>query len=725
MIGTPASRRLAGRRLAAALALFLLAIPAIAANRLAQSASRYLLQHAANPVDWYPWGSEAFEAAKKENKPIFLSIGYSTCHWCHVMEQESFADPEIARLMNEAFIAVKVDREERPDIDSVYLAVTRTLTGDAGWPNNVVLTPDGKPFFAAAYIPKEKFRALIPRLSSMWREQREHVASSAEMITRSLRSAPVAGETLNAEVLEAGYRQLTARFDARHGGFLPEPKFPMPHHLMFLLRWWHRTGDAKALEMVELSLQSMKASALWDRVDLGFHRYASDAAWTEPHYEKMLYDQALLALAYLEAFQATGKPEYAATARETFTYVLGTLRSPAGPFYAAQDAEESYYKSADRSRKPKPGRDEKIIADWNGLMIAAFSYGAVVLNEPKYAEAAARAAEGVKPRRFLDDYSFLVWGLLNLYEATFDIRWLERAIALEDEAIKLFRDASGRFYITPEADAAGLLVRPRESGDGAIPSGSSVQLMNLVRLARITAKPEYEKHANALVRASADEVSLAPSTATHFLSALDFLLGPSFEIVLSGHNPSAMRRAVFTPFVPNKVVVHRPPGEAPAIVRIAPYTEAQRAIGGKATAYVCTNYACKLPVTDADRVQELLQPIDVQAFLGAARIALERCTDSTRPPGDCTFVSLPLGETRERRLRDLILGARKAGKGTGGVEGFVNHAYRITFTDGPRREVAWLHVTKDAAWIDGSERFGHVVFTSEESAQLLTMLEER
>jgi len=579
-----------------------------APNRLATSKSRYLLQHATNPVDWYPWGAEAFEAAKKSNKPIFLSIGYSTCHWCHVMEGESFADPEIAKLLNDAFIAIKVDREERPDLDSVYLTVTRTLTGDAGWPNNVVLTPEGKPFFAAAYIPREKFKTLIPRLAGMWREQREHVAASAEMITRSLSAPPVAGETLTADVLAAGYRQLAARFDEEHGGFHPEPKFPMPHHLMFLLRHHRRSGDAKALEMAETTLRAMKASALWDRTGFGFHRYASDAAWREPHYEKMLYDQAMLAMAYLEAFQATGKNEYATTAREIFTYVLRDLRAPNGAFFAAQDADERYYTAADRTKLPKPGRDEKILSDWNGLMIAALSLGAVVLDEPKYAEAAVRAAEAVhaKPRRFLDDYSFLVWGLLNLYEATFDVKWLQRAIALESEAIALFRDASGRFYITP-AGGEALLVRPREAGDGAIPSGNSVQLMNLVRLSRITAKPEYETYANELVRASADEVSLAPSTATHFLSALDFLLGPSFEIVLSGPKPEVLRRVVFAKFVPNKVVVHRPVGDAPTIVAIAPYTEAQLAIGGKATAYVCTNYACRLPVTEAGRVGAMLE----------------------------------------------------------------------------------------------------------------------
>jgi uncharacterized protein YyaL (SSP411 family) len=582
-----------------------------ARNRLQASQSRYLLQHASNPVDWYPWGEEAFARAKKENKPLFVSIGYSTCHWCHVMEQESFSDPAIARLMNEAFVSIKVDREERPDLDAVYLAVTRTLTGDAGWPNNVILTPDGKPFFAASYIPKEKFRALIPRIAAQWSEQRERVVANAEMITRTLTATASASggdddggpKAAAPQVLERGYRQLAARFDAQHGGFLPAPKFPAPHHLMFLLRWWQRSGDARALEMVETTLRAMRAGALWDAKGYGFHRYASDAGWREPHYEKMLYDQALLALAYLEAYQATGRAEHAQTARDIFTYVLRDLRAPGGAFYAAQDADEAYYTAKDRTKLRAPGRDEKVIADWNGLMIAALAFGANVLDEPRYAQAAARAADAVvsKRRRFLDDSAFLVWGLLNLYEATFDVRHLQQAIALNEEATRLFRDEKGRFFITPY-DAQPLLVRPRETMDGAIPAGNSVQLMNLVRLARITARPEYEKQAGELLAATRDEIGLAPSASTHLLSALDFVAGPSREIVLSGGDVRAMRRAVFSRFAPNKVVVHRPPGKAPPITRIAPYTLHQRPLGGKTTAYVCTNYLCRLPVTDPRKV---------------------------------------------------------------------------------------------------------------------------
>ncbi|PYQ29024.1 MAG: hypothetical protein DMF56_12130 [Acidobacteria bacterium] len=578
--------------------------------------SPYLTQHASDPVQWQSYGDAAFAEARKNNKPIFLSIGYSTCHWCHEMQRESFADPEIAKLMNDAFVNILVDREERPDIDSVYIAVTRTLTGDAGWPNNVILTPDGKPFFAASYIPKERFRALIPRVQKMWSEQREGIVASANMVMTALKPPPVSTETLGADILEKGYRQLAARYDAENGGFLPAPKFPSPHHLMFLLRYWKRTGDTKALKMVEHTLQTMRARPIYDAQRFGFHRYVTDAAWREPHFEKMLNDQAVLAIAYLEAYQATHKKEYADVAREIFTYVLRDLRAPNGAFYTAHDSEV-------RTR-----RDEKILTSWNGLMIASLSLGAVILDEDSYAIAAQSAAEVFVPSRarararsrargggevaslttapgsgsgsgfqFLDDYTFFVWGLLNLYEATFDAKYLERAIALEDKALRLFRDNEGRFFVTSTNE---LLVRPRETGDGALPSGNSVQLMNLIRLARITARDDYAKSAGALIRSVADEASLAPVASTGLLSALDFVLGPSYEVVLAGKDVTALRRAVFAQFVPNKVVLRAP-------VALAPYTKEQKPIHGRATAYVCTNYLCKLPVTDAAKVSELLR----------------------------------------------------------------------------------------------------------------------
>ncbi len=570
-------------------------------NRLAHETSRYLLQHASNPIDWYPWGEAALKAAREQNKPIFLSIGYSTCHWCHVMEQESFSDKEIGALMNARFIAIKVDREERPDIDSTYMAVARKLMSDPGWPLNIVLTPDGKPFFAAAYIPKEPLRALLDRFGTTWKEHPEQIEPAAAMVMQSLAPEEVAGgPPIGAELLKKSYEQLSERFDAVNGGFLPAPKVPSAPQLMFLLRYWKRSGDPHALEMVETTLRAMRRGRIWDGKRLGFHRYAVDAAWREPHFEKMLYDQALLAMTYLEAFQATRNEEYARTAREIFTYVLRDLRAPNGAFYSAQDSD-------DRS-----ARDEKILADWNGLMIAALASGAVILNEDSYATAAKRAADVLLARgrlvhqpgraAYLDDYSFVVWGLLNLYEAAFDVRYLEKAIDLQHGALARFGDGTGRFYLTAN-DAEKLLVRPRETSDSLLPSGNSVQLMNLVRLARITSDLRFEKAANDLLRASADDAALIPSVSAHLMSAIDFMLGPSFEVVLAGSNVRALRNAVFSSFVPNKVVLHAGPG----IARIAPFTKEQKALHGKATAYVCTNHLCKLPATDPEKVRELME----------------------------------------------------------------------------------------------------------------------
>jgi uncharacterized protein YyaL (SSP411 family) len=569
-------------------------------NHLANETSPYLKQHAKNPIDWYPWGAEALKKAKAENKPIFISIGYSTCHWCHVMNAESFSDKEIGALMNANFIAIKVDREERPDVDSTYMAVARKLMSDPGWPLNVILTPDGKPFFAAAYIPKDRLQSLLTNLGKTWKEHPEQIASTASMVMQSLAPDHASADIPGNEILTKTYQQFADRFDAVNGGFNPPPKLPAAHQLMFLLRYWRRTGEPHALEMVETTLRKMRAGAIWDAKRGGFHRYAVDAAWNEPHFEKMLCDQALLAMAYLEAFQATHKPEYAATARAIFTYVLRDLRAPNGTFYAANDSDE------------RTVRDEKILTDWNGLMIAALSQGAAVLDDASYALAARRAANVLITKAklqhsdkqqavFLDDYTFLTWGLLNLYEATFEVRYLQKAIALERESLTRFRDSSGRFYLTP-SDAATLLIRPRETSDGALPSGNSVQLTNLIRISRITNDPLYEKAANDLLRTSADDITLIPSASAHLMSGLDFFRSNSFEIVLAGADVRPLQRAVFSTFVPNKVVLH----SGADIAAIAPFTKAQRAIGGKPTAYVCTNHLCRLPTGDSKKVRALL-----------------------------------------------------------------------------------------------------------------------
>jgi uncharacterized protein YyaL (SSP411 family) len=538
--------------------------------------------------------------AKKQNKPIFLSIGYSTCHWCHVMNAESFSNEEIGALMNANFIAIKVDREERPDVDSTYMAVARKLMSDPGWPLNVILTPDGKPFFAAAYIDKNRLASLLTNLGKTWKEHPEQIASTASMVMQSLAPDNASAEIPGAAMLKKTYDQFAERFDESNGGFNPPPKLPAAHQLMFLLRYWRRTGEPHALEMVETTLQKMRASAIWDANHGGFHRYAVDAEWKQPHYEKMLCDQAMLAMAYLEAFQATHKPEYAATARAIFAYVLRDLRAPNGTFYSANDSDN------------RTVRDEKVLTDWNGLMIAALSQAAAVLDDPSYAFAARRAANVLianarlqhsdkQQAVFLDDYTFVVWGLLNLYEATFEVRYLKSAIKLERESLTRFRDATGRFYLTP-SDAATLLIRPRETSDGALPSGNSVQLTNLTRLFRTTANPLYEKAANDLLRTTADDVLLIPSTSAHLMSGLDFMLGPSFEIVLAGTDVHALQRAAFSSFVPNKIVLHG----GDDIAAIAPFTKAQRAIAGKPTAYVCTNQLCRLPTGNPATVSELL-----------------------------------------------------------------------------------------------------------------------
>ena len=568
-----------------AVALLLIAAPLAAApNRLANAKSPYLRQHASNPVDWYPWSKAALAKAKRENKPIFLSIGYASCHWCHVMEQESFSQKDVAAALG-PFVAIKVDREERPDIDAAYTAAALKLLDEAGWPLNLFLTPDGKPFFAATYLSKDRLIEVSGKLARAWTEQPDHVAASARTIAASLAApAPVDDEALGRADLDDAYRRLAAEFDAENGGFGAAPKFPSTQNLFFLLRYWKRTGEPRALEMVETTLRAMRGGALFDAKSGGFHRYATDAAWQKPHTEKMLYDQALLALAYVEAFQATRKPEYADTARQVLAYALRDLRAPNGAFYSAKDADSD-------------ARDEKILSDWNGLMIAALSAAATALDDPSYARAAARATKAVaEVRPFLDDHAFMIWGLLNLYEADGDVRWLTRAIALQEKSLVSFKGG----YLSASDD---LFIRFRTVRDAATPAGNAVQLSNLLRLSRMTAREDLAAAARDLMRRSAAEVRAAPLAAIGFLGAVDFAVGPSFEIVLAGADVAALKRAVFDSFVPNKVVLYR----TPEIVRLVPFTKPQTARGGKGTAYVCRNYVCNLPTSDAAQVRELLR----------------------------------------------------------------------------------------------------------------------
>ncbi|HEY87846.1 MAG TPA: thioredoxin domain-containing protein [Dehalococcoidia bacterium] len=688
-------------------------------NKLISQKSPYLLQHADNPVDWYPWAEEAFEKAKKENKPVLLSIGYSTCHWCHVMAHESFEDPEVAKLMNETFVSVKVDREERPDIDRVYMTVCQMMTGSGGWPLTIIMTPNKEPFFAATYIPKETrfgrvgMLILIPRIKELWSTRQAEVLSSATQITASLQNtAPGApGEGLNERLLHLAYEQLSERFNEDHGGFGSAPKFPTPHNLLFLLKYWKRTSNEKALNMVEETLQSIRRGGIYDHIGFGFHRYSTDSRWLVPHFEKMLYDQALLAIAYTEAYQATKKAEYPKTAHEIFTYVMRDMTSPEGAFYSAEDAdsegeEGKFYlwtndeiqevlshegtdlairlfnitangnftddvagkktghnilhltKSIDelasdlsmfvpdlrarieevreelfayRKKRIHPHKDDKILTDWNGLMIAALAKGAQVFDEPKYASAARRAAdfilknvrtsEGRLLHRYrdgeaaltahVDDYAFLIYGLLELYELTFEVYYLKTALELNEDLIRHFWDhENGGFYFTAD-DGERLLVRQKEIYDGAVPSGNSVAMLNLLRLGRITASANFEEKAARIGQAFYENVSQLPSAYTQLMAAADFAIGPSYEVVIAGDlqadDTRQMLDAIRGIFVPNKIVILHPTDQKPPLIDdIVPFIKDHSSIDGKATAYICLNYSCQLPTKNIGSMLELL-----------------------------------------------------------------------------------------------------------------------
>ena len=689
-------------------------------NRLVFEKSPYLLQHAGNPVDWYPWGEEAFLKAKKEDKPIFLSIGYSTCHWCHVMEHESFEDPQIAALMNEAFVCIKVDREERPDIDQIYMSVCQAMTGSGGWPLTIVMTPDKRPFFAGTYFPKQSryqrigMMELIPRISELWKNQRRKLLESADQVVNSLiqNSSTEAGDELKESILNEAYHQLNSRFDDTHGGFGSAPKFPSPHNFTFLLRYWQRTGENHALKMAEKTLHEMRLGGIFDHVGFGFHRYSTDSYWLLPHFEKMLYDQAMLAMAFVETFQATSKEEYAQTAHEIFTYVLRDMTSPEGGFYSAEDADsegeeglfylwtpeefrellgnkdgdlfiklfnmeaggnfveqstgkrtglsilhlkkslvelaEEHNLSEDelntrwekarqkmfkfRETRIHPFKDDKILTDWNGLMIAALAKGAAVLDEPKYAQVAGKAVdfiwkklrdkEGQLLKRYrrgeaglpahIDDYAFMVWGLLELYEATFEVEYLQKALDLNDRMLKYFwDDQNGGLFFTADS-LSDLLVRNKEIYDGAVPSGNSVAALNLLRIGRFTANPDFEEKAVAIGRAFSQQISQVPMGHTQLMSAMNFAFGPSYEVVIAGKSRAddtkAMLKTLQRNYFPNKVTLFRPIEKtAPSIVEIAKFTEFQTGIDGKATAYVCKNYACNAPTTDIGEMLKLLK----------------------------------------------------------------------------------------------------------------------
>jgi uncharacterized protein len=691
-------------------------------NRLIQEKSPYLLQHANNPVDWYPWGEEAFNRARLENKPIFLSIGYSTCHWCHVMERESFEDGEIARLLNHAFINIKVDREERADIDHVYMDICQMLTGSGGWPLTIIMTPDKKPFFAGTYFPKISAYGrigmidLIPRIDDLWKNRQEDARNSADVILAQIHNIhpPRVLEDANdlsfAPSMDA-VQYFKRSYDQANGGFGSAPKFPTPHSLLFLLTFWHRTKDENVLQMVLKTLQSMRSGGIYDHLGYGFSRYSTDSNWLVPHFEKMLYDQALLILAYTEAYQATRLPEFRKTAEEIIDYVLRDMTDPEGGFYSAEDAdsegvEGKFYlwerseiveilgadnaelfcrgygvknggnfsdpaghslKGANilhlsksegklaedlkmdvsdlitllsesrsalfkhRENRIHPHKDDKILTDWNSLMIAALAKAGRVFSEHHYIKAAKRAVhfiqahllkkEGRLLHRYrareavidgnLDDYAFLIWGLLELYEADYQVSWLHQALELNQVLLARFRDPiAGDFFFTAD-DAEALPIRLKRSYDGAIPCGNSVQTLNLLRLASLTGTDEYEELAQTVIRANSEKLIASPANHAMMLVALERALAKHLEIVLvtecRSNDAKPMLKVIDEFYLPHKTCILIPEDRGLLDQVVLPeFRRNMTCVNGKTTAYVCVNKSCRLPTNQLEDLRRHL-----------------------------------------------------------------------------------------------------------------------
>ncbi len=703
-------------------------------NRLINETSPYLLQHAHNPVDWYPWGEEALEKAKQEDKPILLSVGYSACHWCHVMERESFENEEIAAIMNEHFVSIKVDREERPDIDNIYMQAVQAITQQGGWPMNVFLTPDGRPFYGGTYFPPRDrrygqqvmpgFPRVLLSIADTYENRREEAEEQATRVAEYLKqrsSSPLRSKnisptgTLPLEMLSNASRELAAEFDPVHGGFGNAPKFPHTMELEFLLRVHeHRLrGEIGArtmhpeLEVVEVSLQRMANGGIYDQLGGGFHRYSVDAEWLVPHFEKMLYDNALLSRVYLHTYLVTGNPFYSRIVEETLDYVVREMTSPEGGFYSTQDADSEgeegkffvwtpeeieealphedaalfmlYYdvtaqgnfegknilhvpqdaqKVADsaqvslevlqetlkrsrellfkaRERRVKPGRDEKILTSWNGLMLQSFAEAARYFNRPDYLQVASKNAEFLlgslrhegrllrtyKDGRarlsgYLEDYMFLAAGLLALYEASFDPRWFAEARTLMDEAIELFADEQNGGFFDTGRDHEELISRPKDIMDNATPAGNSVAIEVLLRLAAFTGEEAYRQRAEDYLRPLADVMVQHPQAFGHALGALDMAISPAKEFAIIGDPRQADTRALLEVinehYLPNSVLactapllgaINRAPTEA---IQAIPLLADRPLKDGKATAYVCQNFACQAPVNTPEELERLV-----------------------------------------------------------------------------------------------------------------------
>jgi len=687
-------------------------------NRLIFESSPYLLQHARNPIDWRAWGDEALKLALSSDKPIFLSIGYTTCHWCHVMERESFEDEEVARLLNENYICIKVDREERPDLDNVYMSVTQMMTGRGGWPMTVIMTPKKVPFFAGTYFPKSSMLDMLPQFSRIWQEEREKVDAIGRSIIDNLASAQLsqAGGDLNSSHLDRCFDSISQAYDSEHGGFGQQPKFPTPHALSFLLRYYQRTGKEDALNMVSHTLRQIRLSGTYDQIGWGIHRYSTDREWLVPHFEKMLYDQALFAIACLETYQLTEDPLMREACKNTLDYVSRKLSSPEGGFYSAEDADSegeegkfylwteaelisvlghedgktfinifscessgNYLDEATRQRTGKniphlkksiseyshsqdvnpeefqkklenirkklfnsrksrvhPQLDDKVLTDWNGLMISAFARAGQAMGIKEYIIRAQKAADfclselrqpnGRLLKRWrlgkaglpahLEDYAFLAQGLIDLYEATYTPHYLDQAKQLIDLSRELFEDPEiGGFFLTAK-DGEKLLTRPKEIYDGAIPSGNSVMAMNLCRIWKMSGDEKYRKCLNHSFSAFSGFLESNPSGAENFLHALAFVLHPPYEIVISGdlkdENTQEFLKETSKHFLPYKTLLHLPKlAKDSKIIELAPYLSTFSGTQ-KPTFFLCRDYACEQPIKDPKEVGNILNSLMVK-----------------------------------------------------------------------------------------------------------------
>lgn len=694
-------------------------------NRLIHEKSPYLLQHAHNPVDWYPWGKEAFDKAVAEDKPIFLSIGYSTCHWCHVMEKESFENADIARLLNEYFVPIKVDREERPDIDKIYMSFVVASTGSGGWPMSVFLTPERKPFYGGTYFPPKDmygrpgFDTLLRKIHATWTDQKEKVKASSEQFIQLFEESVTRGREgdVSETLLLSGYRHYLSMYDASEGGFGGAPKFPSAHGLSFLMRYYARTGESEALKMAEKTLIKMAEGGIRDHVGGGFHRYSVDAEWFLPHFEKMLYDQAMMMRAYTEAYQITGNPLYRTVAEETGRYVIRDLMDKDGGFYSAEDAdspvsmdssekkEGAFYvwkyetlsevlgkdfkifaylygvdvtgnilndphgefdqqnhlavkKSAQsaaaefnisvdeveavrsrslsalseiRNKRLRPHLDDKILTDWNGLMIDALAYSGFVFENQQFISSASAAAERILKEfrnseghlyhRFrdgeaaiegqLDDYAFFLKGLLTLYQSTQQPKWLRSADGLAGQMVSKFQDATdGTFYMTLGSEDDYLISRPKDFQDGALPAGSSVAAYTLLEAGALMQNSQLEQAGRRLVEATAGHAESSGTSFSYLLQAVDFALGPVKEVVLSADRLSDVKPfldVMRSEFLPRTVVVVRTQGDDEFVQEFLPYAVLQSPIDHLPTAYICKDHVCQLPTTDIDKFSNNLK----------------------------------------------------------------------------------------------------------------------